>query len=71
MLFVQMRGDIDEVEDEVRKDLLSASADLRAQLSLSLAEFETFHAGVKQAADKAATQSDTLTETAPQRGELH
>jgi hypothetical protein len=64
VLFVQMRGDIDEVEDEVRRDLLSASADLRAQLSLALAEFETFHTGVRQAADKAATQSDTMTEDA-------
>jgi hypothetical protein len=57
VLFVQMRGDIDEVEDEVRRDLLSASADLRAQLSLTLAEFETFHTGVQQAARKAAEQS--------------
>jgi hypothetical protein len=64
VLFVQMRGDIDEVEDEVRRDLLSASADLRAQLSLTLAEFETFHTGVRQAADKAATQSGTATEDA-------
>jgi hypothetical protein len=52
-----MRGDIDEVEDEVRRDLLSASADLRAQLSLTLAEFETFHTGVQQAARKAAEES--------------
>jgi uncharacterized phage infection (PIP) family protein YhgE len=57
VLFVQMRGDIDEVEDEVRRDLLSASADLRAQLSLTLAEFETFHTGVQQAAQKAAEES--------------
>lgn len=64
VLFVQMRGDIDEVEDEVRRDLLKASADLRAQLSLSLAEFETFQTGVKQAAGKAATQSETAAEDA-------
>ena len=64
VLFVQMRGDIDEVEDEVRRGLLSASADLRAQLSLALAEFETFHTGVKQAADKAATQSGAATKDA-------
>src|SRR5258707_5158375 len=49
VLFVQMRGDIDEVEDEVRRDLLSTSADLRAQLNITLAEFETFHTGVQQA----------------------
>ena len=64
VLFVQMRGDIDEVEDEVRRDLLKASADLRAQLSLTLAEFETFHTGVKQVAEKTATQSDTVVEDA-------
>ncbi|MGJ4940631.1 hypothetical protein ACQR1W_08680 [Bradyrhizobium sp. HKCCYLS1011] len=57
VLFVQMRADIDEVEDEVRRDLLNASADLRAQLSLTLAEFETFHTGVQQAARKAAEES--------------
>jgi hypothetical protein len=58
VLFVQMRGDIDEVEDEVRKDLLATSADLRSQLSMALAEFETFHTAVQQAARKAAQQSD-------------
>jgi hypothetical protein len=59
VLFVQMRGDIDEVEDEVRKDLLTASADLRAQLNITLAEFETFQTGVQQATRKAAEQSTT------------
>ena len=57
VMFVQMRGDLDEVEDEVRRDLLSASADLRAQLNLTLAEFETFQTGVQQATRKAAEQS--------------
>jgi F0F1-type ATP synthase membrane subunit b/b' len=64
VLFVQMRGDIDEVEDEVRKDLLSASADLRAQLSITLGEFETFHTGVQQATRKAAEQSTTAAQDA-------
>ena len=54
VLFVQMRGDIDEVEDEVRRDLLGASADLRAQLSLTLAEFETFQTAVRQVAQAVA-----------------
>lgn len=62
VLFVQMRGDIDEVEDEVRRDLLHTSADLRAQLNMTLAEFETFHTGVQQAARKAAEQSLTATQ---------
>jgi hypothetical protein len=64
VLFVQMRGDIDEVEDEVRKDLLSTSADLRAQLNITLAEFETFHTGVQQATRKAAEQSTTAAQDA-------
>jgi uncharacterized protein YjiS (DUF1127 family) len=53
VLFVQMRGDIEEVEDEVRRDLLSAANDLRSQLSLALSEFETFQTGVRQAAQTA------------------
>jgi len=64
VLFVQMRGDIDDVEDEVRRDLLSTSADLRAQLNMTLAEFETFHTGVQQAARKAAEQSTTAAQDA-------
>jgi hypothetical protein len=64
VLFVQMRGDIDEVEDEVRRDLLGASADLRAQLNITLAEFETFHTGVQQATRKAAEQSTTAAQDA-------
>jgi len=49
VLFVQMRGEINDVEDRVRRDLVSASADLRAQLVIALREFETFHTGVGQA----------------------
>jgi hypothetical protein len=57
VLFVQMRGDLDEVEDEVRRDLLNASADLRAQLSIALSEFETFHTGVRQAGVKLSEET--------------
>jgi len=64
VLFVQMRGDIDEVEDEVRRDLLHTSADLRAQLNMMLAEFETFHVGVQQATRSAAAQSTTAVQDA-------
>jgi hypothetical protein len=49
VLFVQMRGEIDDVEERVRRDLVSASADLRAQLVIALRDFETFHTGVGQA----------------------
>lgn len=53
VLFVQLRGDLDAVEEHVRRDLLSASHDLRAQLVLALTEFETFHTGVLQASREA------------------
>jgi hypothetical protein len=53
VLFAQMRGDIDEVEDRVRRDLMAASADLRSQLVGALREFETFQKGVLQAASEA------------------
>ncbi|MEA2819475.1 MAG: hypothetical protein QOJ86_1479 [Bradyrhizobium sp.] len=74
VMFVQMRGDLEEVEDHVRRDLLSASSDLRSQLSLSLAEFETFRTGVHQAAktmenetpDAARTAITKITEVAEQ-----
>lgn len=60
VLFVQMRGEIDEVEAMVRRELLEASADLKAQLSLALRDFETFHFGVKQAADESVSDSGRL-----------
>jgi methyl-accepting chemotaxis protein len=53
VLFVQMRGDLDEVEESVRRDLVATSAELRAQLNLSLREFQTFHTGVLQATSEA------------------
>jgi methyl-accepting chemotaxis protein len=64
VLFVQMRGDLDEVEDEVRRDLLNASADLRAQLSIALSEFETFHTGVRQAGTKLAEETPSAAKQA-------
>jgi hypothetical protein len=49
VLFVQMRGELDDIETAVRRDLAAASADLRAQLVLCLREFETFQTAVFQA----------------------
>jgi hypothetical protein len=54
VLFVQLRSDVDEVEDEVRRDLQSVAADLRGQLNTTLADFETFQLGVHQAAEEAS-----------------
>jgi hypothetical protein len=64
VLFVQLRTDIDEVEDEVRRDLASTAADLRGQLNTTLADFETFHLGVHQAAEEAAKAASTVVQDA-------
>ena len=52
VLFVQMRAELDDVEATVRRDLASASADLRAQLVLCLREFETFRTGLFQSSSE-------------------
>lgn len=62
VLFVQMRGDIDDVEAKVRRDLVAASADLRSQLVLALREFETFHTGVLQASAEAIQKASQQAE---------
>jgi hypothetical protein len=64
VLFVQLRTDIDEVEDEVRRDLVNAGADLRGQLNTTLADFETFQLGVRQAAEEAARGASTVVQDA-------
>jgi hypothetical protein len=48
VLFVQLRGEVDDIEEHVRRDLAAASADLRAQLSASIRDFETFRTGLFQ-----------------------
>src|SRR5579863_7276213 len=52
-----MRGELDDVEARVRRDLASASADLRAQLVLCLRDFETFRTAVFQASSEAIKQT--------------
>jgi methyl-accepting chemotaxis protein len=64
VLFVQLRNDIDEVEDEVRRDLQSTAADLRGQLNTTLADFETFQLGVHQAAEEAAKGASKVVQDA-------
>jgi hypothetical protein len=48
VLFVQLRSDLDDIEDRTRRDLAAGSADLRAQISASVREFETFRTGLLQ-----------------------
>ena len=62
VLFVQMRGELDDIEARVRRDLAAASADLRAQLVLSLRELETFQTGVFQASSEAIKKITVETE---------
>lgn len=70
VLFVQMRGDIDDVEERVRRDLAAASNDLRAQLVLALTEFETFHTGILQASREATLKAgDQIREAASKAAE--
>jgi methyl-accepting chemotaxis protein len=64
VLFVQLRSDIDEVEDEVRRDLQNVASDLRGQLNTTLADFETFQLGVHQAADEAARGASKVVQDA-------
>jgi hypothetical protein len=57
VLFVQMRGELDEIETAVRRDLLETSNALRSQLGIALADFQTFHTAVKQATDESLART--------------
>lgn len=54
VMFVQLRGEIDDIEEQVRRDLAATSAELRAQLSASMREFETFRIGLLQTLNETA-----------------
>jgi predicted metal-dependent hydrolase len=54
---VQMRGEIDEIEEQTRRDLLAASNTLKDQLVGMLREFETFSTAMRQTAEETAKQS--------------
>jgi hypothetical protein len=49
VIFVQMRSEIDDVEEIIRRDILEASTQLRGQLSAALNDLDTFCTGVQQA----------------------
>lgn len=42
VVFLQMRSEIDDVEESVRRDLATTAADLRAQFGETIKEFEVF-----------------------------
>jgi len=50
VIFVQMRSEIDDVEEIIRRDILEAGTQLRGQLSAALNDFDVFRTGVQQAA---------------------
>jgi uncharacterized phage infection (PIP) family protein YhgE len=45
---VQLRGDLDNIEEQARRDLAATASELRAQLGSSVREFETFRTGLLQ-----------------------
>lgn len=60
VMFTQMRSEIDDFEAIARRDLVQTSNDLRAQLHLSLRDFETFQKMVLQVTDESISRSDTV-----------
>jgi methyl-accepting chemotaxis protein len=60
VMFAQMRTELDDVEAMVRRDLIQTSNDLRAQLHISLRDFETFQRMVLQVSDESVAQSDKI-----------
>jgi hypothetical protein len=51
VIFVQMRSEIDDVEQVIRQEILEASTHLKGQLSAALNDLDTFRTGVRQAAN--------------------
>lgn len=60
VLFTQMRTEIEEIEDAIRRDLAEASNELKSQLSISLREFETFHVSVQQVSKEALDRINSV-----------
>ncbi len=60
VMFAQMRSEIDDFEAIARRDLVQTSNDLRAQLHISLRDFETFQKMVLQVTDESVSRSDTV-----------
>jgi hypothetical protein len=67
VIFAQMRGELDEVEAAVRRDLLGASDHLKGQLNLALRDFETFSTSVRQTAAEIASASSEVVSTQTRR----
>src|SRR5262245_59364764 len=57
VIFVQMRSEIDDVEQVIRQDILEASTHLKGQLSAALNDLDTFRTGVRQATNDSLRES--------------
>ena len=57
VVFVQMRSEIDDVEEEIRRDILEAAGALKGQLSGAIQEFDTFRTGLRQIATETLQES--------------
>lgn len=67
--FVQMRTEVEDIEERIRQDLLSAASDLRGQLGAAVRDLESFRTGAQQAIHERLKESvDAFSEAA--RGQL-
>lgn len=57
VIFVQMRSEIDDLDQVIHQDILEASTRLKGQLSAALNDLDTFRTGVRQAANDSLKES--------------
>jgi chromosome segregation ATPase len=63
--FVQMRSEVDDVEERIRRDLLEAGDQLRSQLAAAVRDLEAFRLGTQQMLQERMEQTlDKYTEAA-------
>lgn len=55
--FVQMRTEVEDIEERVRQDLLSAANELRGQLGAAVRDLESFRTGAQQAINERLQES--------------
>lgn len=61
VVFVQLRGDLDEIEERARLELASTASELRSQLGGSIREFETLRTSILQTVAETAQHSAQVT----------
>jgi hypothetical protein len=55
--FIQMRTEVEDIEERVRQNLLDAAATLRGQLGAGTRDLESFRVGIQQAIHERLTES--------------